>query len=532
LTTVLGQEKVALEDWGKIAENAAEQDALKIESIEETGSTDQYYENKDLEELKQMEITGIDPDFNISEEQQAWLDWTNEDDQVEQAVVLMDDKEKESFYSLTQDEQRAAVDYRSYGSVQKMSAEEQAALSDMSTYGEWKEKQKLAKEAEAKRLGNILDAQGEELHGGEREASLYQKRKQILERQAEERHGGDAEGAQLHNLTEIKDKLDEERHGGDAEGAEWYDNRIPTDTGFTSVLGKRVQQEKIENFDKNLGTLGGDHLERKIAANDKFQNDRIDDIAAKSDYAAALRKERLEKEKREAAEKLRLEKLKPVGAINHFIASMSSSGGYARPNKYEVVFHLPKMLANNFDARQLTMHCDTVSWPGHDLQTQTVKKASEPGKEYVQSHAFAGTISATFYLDVKHSERFLFEQWQELAVNRYTHKANYYKDYIGSMEMYQLSAEKLAGGKVINRDTISEGSIVDEGPRNQYTRHEAHSVSERTYGIKVFDVYPATISATEYAYVQAETVQLLTVSFNYREHLPITITDDNKRPIV
>ena len=48
----------------------------------------------------------------------------------------------------------------------------------------------------------------------------------------------------------------------------------------------------------------------------------------------------------------------------------------------------------------------------------------------------------------------------------------------------------------------------------------------------MFDVYPATISATEYAYIQAEAVQLLTVSFNYREHLPITITDDNKRPIV
>ncbi len=180
------------------------------------------------------------------------------------------------------------------------------------------------------------------------------------------------------------------------------------------------------------------------------------------------------------------------------------------------------MLAKTFDARQLTMHCDTISWPGHDLQTQTVKKASEPGKEYVQSHAFAGTITATFYLDVKHSERFLFEQWQELAVNRYTHKANYYKDYIGSMEMYQLSTK--AAEKIQRNSPGPHVEITDE----KYAKFE----SERTYGIKVFDVYPATISATEYAYVQAEMVQLLTVSFNYREHLPIIITDDNKRPIV
>ena len=50
--------------------------------------------------------------------------------------------------------------------------------------------------------------------------------------------------------------------------------------------------------------------------------------------------------------------------------------------------------------------------------------------------------------------------------------------------------------------------------------------------MKQLDENPETISATEYAYIQAEAVQLLTVSFNYREHLPITITDDNKRSIV
>jgi len=189
-----------------------------------------------------------------------------------------------------------------------------------------------------------------------------------------------------------------------------------------------------------------------------------------------------------------------LGSIGSFVASMSKSKGFARPNKYEVVFTLPEMLMGKYDTRQLTLHCNTFGWPGHDLQTQTMKKASEPGIEMVQSHAFAGTISATFYLDTEHSERFLFEQWQELAVNRYTHKANYYKDYIGQMEIYQLSSEK------------------DRGIR--------------TYGIKVHDVYPATISATEYTYELAETIQVLTVSFNYRQHYPINIHDRNKYPTI
>ena len=198
-----------------------------------------------------------------------------------------------------------------------------------------------------------------------------------------------------------------------------------------------------------------------------------------------------------------------MAGVQAFVASMSKAKGFARPNKYEVVFNLPALLNSSIDARQLTLHCNTIGWPGHDLQTQSRKFASEPESLFVQSHGFAGTISATFYLDTEHSERFLFEQWQELAVNRYTHKANYYNDYIGQMEMYQLSSEatKDENGKMSGKEI-------------------------RTYGIKVDDVYPETVSVSEYTYEVAEAIQTLTVSFTYRQHLPINIHDGNKSPTI
>ena len=198
-----------------------------------------------------------------------------------------------------------------------------------------------------------------------------------------------------------------------------------------------------------------------------------------------------------------------MAGIQEFVGSMSKAKGFARPNKYEVIFNLPALLNNSIDARQLTLHCNTIGWPGHDLQTHSRKFASEPESLFVQSHGFAGTISATFYLDTEHSERFLFEQWQELAVNRYTHKANYYNDYIGQMEMYQLSSEatKDENGKMSGKEI-------------------------RTYGIKVDDVYPETVSVSEYTYEVAGAVQILTVSFNYRQHLPINIHDGNKYPTI
>ena len=89
--------------------------------------------------------------------------------------------------------------------------------------------------------------------------------------------------------------------------------------------------------------------------------------------------------------------------------------------------------------RQINIHCDTVSMPGHDLQTQQVQFGSAPVRDMVTSHGFEGMITASFYLSEDLKERHFFEQWQRLAVNVESHKANFYDDYIGSMEIYQLS---------------------------------------------------------------------------------------------
>ena len=78
-----------------------------------------------------------------------------------------------------------------------------------------------------------------------------------------------------------------------------------------------------------------------------------------------------------------------MAGIQEFIGSMSKAKGFARPNKYEVIFNLPALLNNSIDARQLTLHCNTIGWPGHDLQTQSRKFASEPESLFVQSHGFA-----------------------------------------------------------------------------------------------------------------------------------------------
>ena len=202
--------------------------------------------------------------------------------------------------------------------------------------------------------------------------------------------------------------------------------------------------------------------------------------------------------------------------IKNFIASMSQSKGFARTSKYAVVITPPTNLGKLIEqaqnqvsplttsesteknlegmrsltrqlGQQLNLHCNSISLPGHDLQAQDMQHGSAPGRQMVTSHDYQGTIAATFYLDSHLRERHFFEKWQKMAVNTNTHKANYYDDYIGSMEIFQLDGN-----------------------------------GEITYGIKATEVYPTTIAGIEYAYANTNQIATQAVQFQYRQWFNLT----------
>ena len=203
--------------------------------------------------------------------------------------------------------------------------------------------------------------------------------------------------------------------------------------------------------------------------------------------------------------------------LQEFITSMNRSKGFARLSRYAVVITPPSNLnrlitqaqtetgapgeitdeqERNMDqlkamsanlGQQLSLHCNSISMPGHDLQAPDMQHGSAPGRQIVQSHDYAGTIAASFYLDSHLRERHYFEQWQKMAVSTTTHKANYYNDYIGSMEIFQLDTN-----------------------------------NEITYGIKATEVYPSTIGGIEYSYDSANQVATQAVSFEYRQWYNLT----------
>jgi len=229
------------------------------------------------------------------------------------------------------------------------------------------------------------------------------------------------------------------------------------------------------------------------------------------------------------------------GAINKFQSKMESAKGFARLARYQVHINPPARFAAamkdlgfnlNDYAGGLSMMCDSITMPGKDLQTATMKHGQELARQYVESHVYEGTITASFYLESNLQAKSFFEVWQNLAVANGSNNVNYYEDYVGSMEIYQLGAEQVMttlknpfdGDNLTGEGIFGAEEYYMEGPRNSHrsqttrtnTREEYQAKTIQTYGIEVSEVYPATVGQIEYAYSSVNEVARIPVEFQYK----------------
>ena len=141
---------------------------------------------------------------------------------------------------------------------------------------------------------------------------------------------------------------------------------------------------------------------------------------------------------------------------------------------------------NSSYGRQVNINCDNITMPTKKMVTQDVQYGSEPVRSMVTGHEFPGTIVASFYADKYMRERQFFEAWMKMCVGEHTHKANYYDDYIGKMQIYQLGADSEVG-----RDMP-------------------------TYAVEAMEVYPQQIGAVDYDYGKKNEVVKINVQFGYK----------------
>ena len=224
------------------------------------------------------------------------------------------------------------------------------------------------------------------------------------------------------------------------------------------------------------------------------------------------------------------------GAIDKFQARMESAKGFARLARYQVHINPPPKFAAamkdlgfnlNDYADGLSMMCDSITMPGKDLQTATMKHGQELARQYVESHVYEGTITASFYLENNLQAKSFFEVWQNLAVANGSNNVNYYDNYVGSMKIYQLGAEQVMttqNSPFDGDDYTGKDEYYMEGPRNSYksqttrtnTREVYQAKTIQTYGIEVSEVYPATVGQIEYAYASVNEIARIPVEFQYK----------------
>ena len=207
-----------------------------------------------------------------------------------------------------------------------------------------------------------------------------------------------------------------------------------------------------------------------------------------------------------------------MGAINDFQAQVSKADGLARIARYQVLLTPPA--GANLPKEQtetLGLFCSSITMPGHDLQTSTVKHGTEINREMVVGHGYEGTIEATFYLDQELDLKSYLDSWQEAAISTTRNTVSYYKDasgqhnYVGSMQIFQLGSK--SRGQTRFQFNSNTGISLDK---------RLHAEAERVYGINVEEVFPTTIAPIEYAYATVDEVALLTVSFQYRKWTEMT----------
>jgi len=172
--------------------------------------------------------------------------------------------------------------------------------------------------------------------------------------------------------------------------------------------------------------------------------------------------------------------------LNEFIASfLHGRDGFAKSARYEVVIGLPKGASkveslNNQAARRVSYHCETIDFPGRQLQSKSDLSTYGIEREIVYGQLF-DDVSATFYVSSDHKEQKFFNDWQNIAARPEDFNIGYYYDYVSAVDIYQLD----------ERGT-------------------------RRLGIRLIEAFPKTIGPISMSYANANQIEKMAINFKYK----------------
>jgi len=187
------------------------------------------------------------------------------------------------------------------------------------------------------------------------------------------------------------------------------------------------------------------------------------------------------------------------GVLNEVLSGYRSQDGFARANRYEVMLHAPTgekgtgkanlqsvfsqvmgQAKGDGTVRKTGLRCESISFPGRNLDTSPDTNIYGPTREIVSGFSFA-EISATFVCSSDMREKLFFETWQRLAFDPQSWALGYYDDYVGAVDIHQLDEQ-----------------------------------DKKRYGVQLIEAFPKNIEAQSLGYGQNDTLHKINVTFSYR----------------
>ena len=178
--------------------------------------------------------------------------------------------------------------------------------------------------------------------------------------------------------------------------------------------------------------------------------------------------------------------------LNEIFGVFRGKGGFSRPSRYEVILVPPAGTNSNLVSSQMqefrgddtikqtSLACESISFPGRNIDTTEDTNIYGPVRNIATGFSYAD-ITATFRCSRDMREKRYFETWQKLSYNPATWSMQYYEDYVGAVQIFQLDDN-----------------------------------DERTYGVELIEAFPKTIEAQQLDYSSTDQINKLNVTFSYR----------------
>ena len=176
---------------------------------------------------------------------------------------------------------------------------------------------------------------------------------------------------------------------------------------------------------------------------------------------------------------------KSGGTVGRFLGVIGKQG-LARKNRYKVYVEgigpnkaIKKV--PSLDLATLNLMCESIAFPAQNLRSTPDTLRFGPEREQVQGVTY-GEITASFICSTDMREKRFFEEWHKLVFNQDSWEVSYYDQFIGSMQILQDDRQ-----------------------------------DDTAYRVKLFEVYPKTITQMDVGYAQNDAYHSLSIEFQYHK---------------